>query len=87
MEELEYFYNLVKGNLPALWAPAGREQGKAVVQAITKATSNIRQERTDIFQKLQRQRSLPRKELMAELTKISKPPVGAGNVSAPRYLV
>jgi len=85
-EELEYFYGLVKETMPALWAPAGTPQGKAVSQAIAKATSNLPQERPDIFQKLQRQRSLPKKELMAELTKISKPLVGAVDVSAPQYL-
>jgi hypothetical protein len=85
-EELEYFYGLVKETMPALWAPAGTPQGKAVSQAIAKATANLQQERPDIFQKLQRQRSLPKKELMAELTKISKPLVGAVDVSAPKYL-
>jgi flavin-dependent dehydrogenase len=76
-EEQEYFYGLIKETLPALWAPPwGTEQGKAVARAIAKATSNIERERPDIFQKLQRQRSLPATELLAEVTKISKPVVG-----------
>jgi len=80
-EEIEYFYGLVKETLPAVWAPAGTGQGKAVARAIAKATSNLEQERPDIFQKLQRIRSLPKKEVMAELTKISKPVVGTVDAS------
>ena len=78
---MEYFYGLVKETLPAVWAPAGTEQGKAVARAIAKATSNLKRERPDIFQKLQRIRGLPKKEVMAEITKISKPVVGAVDAS------
>ncbi len=85
-EELEYFYGLIKETMPACWAPAGTEQVKAVGRAIAKATSNIERDRPDIFQKLQRQRSLPIEEVMAELTKISKPVVGAVDVSPPQDL-
>ena len=80
-EEMEYFYGLIKETMPAIWAPAGTERGKIVAQATAKATSNIQQEKPDIFQKLQRQRSLPIKEVMAELTNISKPVVGAVDAS------
>jgi len=85
-EEQEYFYGLIKETLPACWAPAGTEQVKAVGRAIAKATSNIERDRPDIFQKMQRQRSSPTTELMAELTKISKPVVGAVDVSPPQDL-
>jgi digeranylgeranylglycerophospholipid reductase len=75
-EDMEYFYGYIKETMPALWAPSGTEQGKAVGQATAKATSNIERDRPDIFQKLQRSRSTPSTELMAEVTKISKPVVG-----------
>ena len=39
----------IKETMPALWAPSGTEQGKAVGQATAKATSNIEQDRPDIF--------------------------------------
>jgi len=83
-EELDYFYGLVKETLPALWAPIGTAQGKAVAQTIAKATSIIQRERPDIFQKLQRQRSLPKRKLIAELTKLSKPVVGVDASLHPR---
>jgi len=85
-EEQEYFYGYIKETLPALWSPGPTEQGKAVARVIAKATSNLEQDRPDIFQKLQRHRSLPITELMAELTKISKPVVGAVDVSPPQDL-
>jgi len=72
-EEINYVNSLIKETMPAIWAPGGTEQGKAVARAIAKAISNLERERPDIFQKMQRQRSLPIKELIAELTKISKP--------------
>ena len=87
-EEMEYFYGYIKETLPALWAPpwGTGDQGKAVARAIAKATSNLERDRPDIFQKLQRQRSLPVTELLAEVTKISKPVVGAVDVSPPQDL-
>jgi len=72
-EEQEYFYGYIKETLPALWSPGGTEQAKVVAGAIAKATSNLEQDRPDIFQKLQRSRNVPSTELIAELTKISKP--------------
>jgi len=87
-EEMEYFYGYIKETLPALWAPpwGTGDQGKAVARAIAKATSNLEQDRPDILQKLQRQRSLPVTELLAEVTKISKPVVGAADISPPQDL-
>jgi flavin-dependent dehydrogenase len=80
-EEINYYMGLIKETLPPLWAPGGTEQGKKVARAIAKATSIIEQDRPDIFQKLKRMRSLPGTEIYTELTKISKPMVGAVDAS------
>ena len=69
-EEINYAYGLIKETLPACWNPYSG--GKAVAPAMAKALPIIQQERPEIFQKLGR-KSLPIKELLAEITEISKP--------------
>ena len=69
-EEINYVYGFIKKTLPACWNPYSG--GKAVAPAMAKALPIIQQERPEIFQKLGR-KSLPIKELLAEITEISKP--------------
>jgi digeranylgeranylglycerophospholipid reductase len=69
-EDMNYFYGFIKETLPAVWSPEGA--GKAMRPALAKVMPIIERERPDIFQKLQR-RSLPASQLLAGLTKISKP--------------
>lgn len=69
-EEMNYFYSHVKETLAAVWSPEGA--GSAMKPVLAKVMPIIEQERPDIFQKLQRRR-LPASQLLAELTKISKP--------------
>ena len=69
-EEMNYFYGHVKETLAAVWSPEGA--GSAMKPVLAKAMPIIERERPDIFQKLQR-RSLPATQLLAEVTKISKP--------------
>jgi len=81
-EAMNYYFGLIKETLPALWAPGGTQRGKESARATAKAISGIlERERPDIFQKLQRMRSLPATEIYTELTKISKPVVGAVDAS------
>jgi len=82
-EEINYYLGLIKETLPPLWAPGGTEQGKKVARAIARATSSIERDRPDIFQKMQRVRGLPATEIYAELAKITKPVVGAVDLSPP----
>jgi flavin-dependent dehydrogenase len=69
-EEINYFYSLIKETLPAVWSPEGAS--RAMRPVLAKAMPIIERERPDIFQKLQR-RGLPATQVLAELTKISKP--------------
>jgi hypothetical protein len=69
-EELNYVYGLVKEPAPATWNPY--TAAKALRGSMAKAIAITQEERPDIFQKLER-RSLPPSQLLAEITKISKP--------------
>jgi len=69
-EEINYLYGLIKETLPAVWSPEGAS--RAMRPVLAKAMPIIERERPDIFQKLQR-RGLPATQVLAELTKISKP--------------
>jgi len=69
-EEIDYVYNLITEPVAACWNPY--TGSKASAPAMAKAMPTIQKERPDILQKLQK-RGLPVKELLAEVTKISKP--------------
>jgi flavin-dependent dehydrogenase len=69
-EELNYVYGLVKEIAPATWNPY--TAAKALRGSMAKAIAITQEKRPDIFQKLER-RSLPPSQLLAEITKISKP--------------
>jgi len=69
--DLDYLFSLIKEPLPATAEP--HAMGRYLGNAIRKVEPIIQQEKPEIFQKLQRQRSLPIKELLAEVMKISKP--------------
>ena len=67
-EEINYVFGLLKETLPACFNP----YSSPTRQAMTKITPIMQQERPEVYQKLQR-RSLPARQIFAELTKISKP--------------
>ena len=69
-EEIDYVYGLIKETVAACWNPY--TGSKAVAPAMAKALPIIQKERPDIVQGLQK-KGLPVKELLAEVTKISKP--------------
>jgi flavin-dependent dehydrogenase len=69
-EEMNYVYGLVKEPAAACWNPY--TASNALRGSMAKAIAITQKERPDIFQKLER-RSLPPRELLAEITKISKP--------------
>jgi flavin-dependent dehydrogenase len=69
-EELNYVYGLVKEPAPATWNPY--TAAKALRGSMAKAIAITQEERPDIFQKLER-KSLPPSQLLAEITKMSKP--------------
>jgi digeranylgeranylglycerophospholipid reductase len=69
-EEMSYVYGLIQETLAACWNPYSG--GKVAGPAMAKALPIIQRERPEIFQKLAR-KSLPIKELLAEVTEISKP--------------
>jgi len=76
-DEMDYYWGLIKEPMPAQWAPGGTYRGKEAARAIAKATSDIlERERPEIFQKLQKARSLTATEIHAELTNINKPATG-----------
>jgi hypothetical protein len=67
-ETANYFLGLIKETLPATWNPYSSPTG----EVMRRIMPLIQQERPDILQKLQRT-SLPFAEIIAEITKISKP--------------
>jgi hypothetical protein len=67
-ETTNYFLGLIKETLPATWNPYSSPTG----EVMRRVMPIIQQERPDILQKLQRT-SLPFAEIIAEITKISKP--------------
>jgi hypothetical protein len=67
-ETTNYFLGLIKETLPAHYNPYSFSIGEAMKRIMP----IIQQERPDILQKLQRT-SLPFAEMIAEITKISKP--------------
>ena len=69
-EEIDYVYGLIKETVTACWNPY--TGSKAVAPAMAKALPIIQQERPEILQKLQK-RGLPVAQVLAEVTKISKP--------------
>jgi len=69
-EEIDYVFGLIQETLPACWNPY--TGSKAMAQGMAKALPIIQKERPEIIQKLQR-KELPVKEVLAEVTKISKP--------------
>jgi flavin-dependent dehydrogenase len=69
-EEIDYVYGLIKETVTACWNPY--TGSKAVAPAMAKALPIIQKERPDIVQRLMR-KELPVSEILAEVTKISKP--------------
>ncbi|HEY86467.1 MAG TPA: FAD-dependent oxidoreductase [Dehalococcoidia bacterium] len=69
-EDMNYVYGLIKDPIPACWNPY--TAANAIRQSMAKAIAIAQKERPDIVQKLERKR-LPAKELLTEITKISKP--------------
>ena len=69
-EDMNYVYGLIKETVPACWNPY--TAANALRQSMAKAFAIAQQERPDIVQKLERRR-LPAREILAEITKISKP--------------
>ena len=69
-EEIDYVYGLIKETLAACWNPY--TGSKASAPAMAKAMPIIQKERPEILEKLQK-RGLPISQILAEVTKISKP--------------
>ena len=69
-DELNYVYGLIKEPAAACWNPY--TASLALRDSMANAVAITQRERPDIYQKLQR-KSLHPKELLAEITKISKP--------------
>jgi flavin-dependent dehydrogenase len=69
-EDMNYVYGLINEPVPACWNPY--TAANAIRQSMAKAIAIAQKERPDIAQKLERRR-LPAKELLTEITKISKP--------------
>jgi len=69
-EEIDYVYGLINETVAACWNPY--TGSKAVAPAMAKALPIIQKERPDIVQRLMR-KELPVAELLAEVTKVSKP--------------
>jgi flavin-dependent dehydrogenase len=69
-EEIDYLFGYIKETLPACWNPY--TGSKAMAQGMAKVIPIIQKERPEILQKLQK-RELPISQVLAEVTKISKP--------------
>lgn len=69
-EDINYVYGHIKEPGGACWNPY--TASNSLRGSMTKAVAIIQRDRPDIYQKLQR-KSLPPKELLAEITKISTP--------------
>jgi flavin-dependent dehydrogenase len=69
-EDMNYVYGLIDEPIPACWNPY--TAASAIRQSMAKAIAIAQKERPDIAQKLERRR-LPAKELLKEITQISKP--------------
>jgi len=69
-EDMNYVYGLIQETVPACWNPY--TAANAIRQSMAKALAIAQKERPDIVQKLERRR-LPAREILAEITKISKP--------------
>jgi hypothetical protein len=67
-EAANYFLGLIKETLPAHYNPYSSPTGEVMKRIMP----ILQQERPDILQKLQRS-ALPFSEVIAEITKISKP--------------
>ena len=67
-EATNYFFGLINETLPAVWNPYSSPTGEIMKRILP----IIQQERPDILQKLQKA-SLPFAEIIADITKISKP--------------
>jgi len=67
---MNYVYGLIQETVPACWNPY--TAANALRQSMAKAFATAQQERPEVYQKLQR-RSLPASQILAEITKISKP--------------
>jgi hypothetical protein len=67
-ETVDYFFGLINEPLPASYNPYSSASG----EVMGKIMPIIQKERPDILQKLQRS-ALPLAELVADITKISKP--------------
>ena len=67
-ETVDYFFGLINETLPASYNPYSSASG----EVMKKIMPIIQKERPDILQKMQRT-SLPFAEIIAEITKISKP--------------
>ena len=67
-EATNYFFGLINETLPAIWNPYSSPTGKIMKRILP----ILQRERPDILQKLQRS-ALPFAEIIAEITKISKP--------------
>ena len=67
-EATNYFFGLINEKLPAVWNPYSSPTG----EIMKKILPILQQERPDILQKLQKA-ALPFSEIIADITKISKP--------------
>jgi len=67
-ETMNYFHGLINETLPATWNPYSSPTGEVMKRIMP----IVQQERPDILQKLGRTK-LPFAEIIAEITKISKP--------------
>jgi len=70
-ETLNYVYGLIREALPACWNPY--TGSTAMAQGMAKAIPIIQRERPEILQKMESSRNIPLRQLLAEVTKISKP--------------
>jgi flavin-dependent dehydrogenase len=70
-DEYEYVFGLLRETLPATWNP----YSSPTAEAMRRVMPVIQQERPEVLAKLLR-RKLPATELLADITKISKPVIG-----------
>jgi len=70
-EDMSYFYGLIKEPLPPTWNPYSSATGSAMRSVFT----TLERDRPDLLAQMKR-RSLPAREIIGEITKISKPIIG-----------
>jgi digeranylgeranylglycerophospholipid reductase len=70
-DDISYFYGLIKEPLPPTWNPYSSATGSAMSSVFT----TLERDRPDLLAQMKR-RSLPAREIIGEITKISKPLIG-----------